>query len=91
MAKTRWSLDTCECKLLIEWDNQQALKERKHTYTFESRCARHEAAGARPGDVVEENRAKNFGVGEVSRVSGIPANELAWERNEDGFSVRRVK
>lgn len=90
MGKTLWKLDTCECEMNIEWDSEAALEKREHTYSFKSRCPMHEAQGARPAQVVEDNRTKNFGIGEVARVSGIPAGELAWEREGDGFSVRRA-
>ena len=91
MGKTIWKLDTCDCEMNIEWDGDVALEKREHTYTFKKRCDMHEKQSARPGAVVADNRAKNMGIGDVARVSGIEPTELVWEREGDDFAVRRVK
>lgn len=51
---TRWSPDTCSCKIDIEWDTEDP---NVHTHKIVFPCAVHKDCAA--SDVVAENQTKN--------------------------------
>jgi hypothetical protein len=70
MAKhvTRWTPDTCECEIDLEWDDAAPADQRQHVAVRSKGCRAHAGAGghaARAAVVTEENQRKNRAVAAI--------------------------
>lgn len=88
---TRWSPDTCGCKIEYEWDTELDGLQRVHTWVNTVRtCAAHTAHSGPPLYVVvhEENTRKNWMLGILE--ASFPEMPKGGEQYAWSFDADRV-
>ena len=85
---TRWSPDTCNCKIDYTWDDTIPQDQRVHTMRSVVPCAIHvgQAEPEAYQNVLSENQSKNMAIGLL--VLNVPtlkdrASEVIWSFNID--------
>ena len=88
---TRWSPDTCSCVLEYEWDDEDDLDTRVHTFKRAVElCPAHEAEPHQNAynDVVSENSRKNYVLAMVQET--LPGVEIGAENYNWSFDSARM-
>jgi hypothetical protein len=70
MAKhiTRWTPDTCDCAIDLEWDDADPADQRQHVAVRSKGCRAHAGVGGhaeRAAIVTEENQRKNRAIAAI--------------------------
>lgn len=83
MSKTMWKPDTCNCQVLIEYDDLNLNAPPKATVV--SACDLH--TGAKGEAILEDNQKKNHGISIMASHLGVGMTEIGFERDKDGEHV----
>jgi hypothetical protein len=90
---TRWSPDTCNCKIDFSWDDAVPAEDRVHTVSrILNKCPAHQI-----GDmynhyniVVDENRRKNITFGEIKTALAVSSILFEYENFKWSYDNNRV-
>ena len=86
MKTTRWSPDTCNCQIEIEWDETVLAENRTHTMKTILRCDEHIAKPNQEAftDVMAENQSKNKAIGLlITEHPEVKQEDVKWEMKPD--------
>lgn len=80
MNQTTWRPDTCDCKIIYEWDSSVPDDQRVHTLVSMEKCAHHnQLTDTLAYDKVlnEENKLKNMAIGDLN-LTELEKEEISW-------------